>query len=193
MAMVADERLRPLVIPFKQDAFEPTPGVRATSLRLAHDRTGSHAFHFSAEGTAIGFATDLGNVPPSLTDFFCGVDVLAIESNYDPQMQRTSGRPMFLQQRIMGGGGHLSNAQALAAVKAICDRCTQHGKRPPQRVVLLHRSRQCNCPHLVRQTFEADARIAPGLVVADQFQRTEWISAEQQAAWIGQQLTLSFG
>jgi len=68
MGFAADERLRPLVLPFKQHAFEPAPGVVATSLRMAHDRTGSHAFHFSSDFGSIGYATDLGRVPETLVD-----------------------------------------------------------------------------------------------------------------------------
>lgn len=193
MAVAADERLRSLVLPFKQDAFGPVPGVIAKSLRMAHDRTGSHAFHFSSEDGCIGYATDLGRVPETLVDHFCGVDVLAIESNYDPHMQRTSGRPLFLQKRIMGGGGHLSNAQALSAVKSIFDRCTKRGKALPQQVVLLHRSRQCNCPKLVLELFAVDARISSRLVLTEQFERTEWLSAKKSMPWVGEQMLLKFG
>jgi phosphoribosyl 1,2-cyclic phosphodiesterase len=190
---VDDERLRPLVIPFTREPFEPVPGVVGKTLRLAHDRTGSHAFHFSSEHGSIGYATDLGNVPEALVDHFCGVDILAIESNYDPHLQRTSGRPLFLQQRIMGGGGHLSNAQSLKAVKAIFDRCERRCYAIPKQVVLLHRSRQCNCPDLLRDLFMTDPRIAPRLVLSHQFERTEWIRAVKSRPGVGEQLALSFG
>ncbi len=193
MAAVADERLRPLVIPFRQDPFEPAAGVVATSLRLAHDRTGSHAFHFSAQTGSIGYATDLGRVPEALVNHFCGVDLLAIESNYDPHLQRTSGRPLFLQKRITGGGGHLSNAQAYAAVKAIFDKCARAGKTLPRKVVLLHRSRQCNCPKIVMELFSDDARIASRLVLSEQSERTEWLAAKNTTPWVGEQLVLQFG
>lgn len=192
-AYVGDERLRPLVIPFRHDPFEPVPGVTARALRMAHDRTGSHAFHFSSEHGSIGYATDLGRVPESLLDHLCGVDLLAIESNYDPHMQRTSGRPLFLQKRITGGGGHLSNAQSLAAVKAIFDRCSRHGRSVPHQVVLLHRSLQCNCPRLMMELFRTDSRIAPRIVVSEQFERTEWLSATKSQPIVGEQLSLSFG
>jgi phosphoribosyl 1,2-cyclic phosphodiesterase len=193
MTIAQTEMLRPFVVPFKSEKFEPVAGVLANAMRMAHDRTGSHAFHFSSQGGSIGYATDLGRVPDALVDHFCGVDLLAIESNYDPHLQRTSGRPLFLQKRITGGGGHLSNAQALSAVKSIFDRCSRHGKHLPKQVVLLHRSRQCNCPKLVMELFATDARIASRLVLSEQFERTEWMSAKKSTAWIGQQLVLQFG
>ena len=191
----ADARMRSLVVPFTPEPFELVPGVVAATFRLAHDRTGSHAFHFTGSGGSIGYATDLGHVPAMLIERFCGVDLLAIESNYDPHMQRTSGRPLFLQQRIMGGGGHLSNAQTLKAVKELFDRCARLGHALPGNVVLLHRSRQCNCPKLIKGLFERDPRIAPRLVLTEQFSRTEWISAKrsQHVPWAGEQLSLQFG
>jgi phosphoribosyl 1,2-cyclic phosphodiesterase len=189
-----DARLRELVIPFKSQSFEPIAGVAASTVRLAHDRTGSHAFHFSSQSGSIGYATDLGRVPEPLIVKFCGVDLLAIESNYDPHMQKTSGRPLFLQNRIMNGGGHLSNAQALKAVRELFDRCARRGHPTPGSVVLLHRSRQCNCPKLVKQVFDTDARIGPRVVLTEQLMRTEWISARRlpRAPRVGEQLALQF-
>lgn len=188
-----DPAVADLVIPFDESPFEPVARVMVSTLQLAHDDTGSHAFLIEGYGMRIGFATDLGRVPPELIERFCGVDILAIESNYDPQMQLSSGRPQFLQRRIMGGRGHLSNAQALTAVKAVFDRCRRAGKRTPQHVVLLHRSRQCNCPRLVRDLFSHDARIRPRLVLAEQYERTGWLSIGHRREWVGEQLSLAFG
>ena len=171
-------------------AFEPLPGVIFTPLAFAHDETGSYGFVIDGYGGRIGFATDLGHVPPALIEHFADLDVLAIESNYDPQMQENSGRPWFLQKRITGGHGHLSNDQALAAVKAIFKR---HGKRRlPEHVVLLHRSRDCNCPDLLRSLFSTDARIASRLVLAEPYSRTEWLCASTGGRVAHQQLLLGF-
>jgi hypothetical protein len=41
--------------------------------------------------------------------------------------------------------------------------------------VLLHRSRQCNCPHLLRRLFAREPRLATRLVLAEQHERTEWL------------------
>jgi phosphoribosyl 1,2-cyclic phosphodiesterase len=184
-----------LVQPFNGHAFEPVAGVSMSGLPLAHDESGSHGFviHETAmSGARAGYATDLGRVPPELIEHFCGVDLLAIESNYDPQMQLDSSRPWFLKQRIMGGRGHLSNEQALSAVQAILDRCHRRGRALPRHVVLLHRSRQCNCPKLVRELFLRDDRLSDRLVLAEQFERTAWLSAEPQPRWVGEQLSLTF-
>ena len=125
---------------------------------------------------------------------FCGLDVLCIESNYDPRMQADSPRPGFLKRRITGGRGHLSNEEAFAAVRAILDRRQSRGRRPPAHIVLLHRSRQCNCPDLVRRLFTRDARIAPRLTLAEQYERSEWLRlAPSLPPLVGEQMTLAWG
>ena len=120
------------------------------------------------------------------------VDVLAIESNYDPEMEMNSSRPWFLKKRIMGGKGHLSNEQAFAAVRSILDRCQADCRALPQHIVLLHRSRECNCPKLLRKLFETDRRIGSRLTLAEQFERTGWLTIRERKALAGEQLALAF-
>jgi phosphoribosyl 1,2-cyclic phosphodiesterase len=177
--------------PFGEAPFEPLPEVRCHGIDLAHDADGSHGFVIEGFGSRAGFATDLGHVPPHLIERFERINLLALESNYDPGMQQASDRPWFLKQRIMGGRGHLSNEQAFAAVQAILDRCQRRSARLPEHIVLLHRSRQCNCPNRVRELFALDARIAPRLTLAEQDRRSEWLGTSP--AEIGEQLLLGWG
>lgn len=120
------------------DDFAPCAAVRARAAISAHDQLGVAVFRLdiTAAGRAsLGFATDVGRLDKAWLALVAGVDVLAVESNYCPELQRLSPRPEMLKRRIMGGAGHLSNAQAAEAV-----RCAA----PAQRVVLLHPSRECN-------------------------------------------------
>lgn len=137
--------------------------ARITSLMLAHDDAGSVGFVIENSGARLGYATDLGRVPATLLDHFVDLDALAIESNYDRQMQLESGRPWFLKRRIMGGSGHLSNEQALAAVRQIEAQSTL------THVALLHLSRQCNDPEVVRALYARQApHLLPRLTVSSQ-------------------------
>lgn len=181
--------------PFDAAAFSPLPGITIEPIALAHDVEGSHGFLIEGFGCRIGYATDLGHVPRHLLERLGErrLDLLAIESNYDPAMQEASARPRFLKRRIMGGRGHLSNEQALGAVRAVLDRAAATGQRLPDHIVLLHRSRQCNCPRLLRRLFESDRRIAPRLVLAEQYERTEWLRARGTAPAPGEQLLLAWG
>jgi hypothetical protein len=62
----------------------------------------------------------------------------------------------------------------------------------PEHVVLLHRSRHCNCPDLLRALFSRDARIAPRLTLTEQFHRTEWIRPGNSRPLAGEQLRLAW-
>jgi phosphoribosyl 1,2-cyclic phosphodiesterase len=175
-------------------SFQPIDGLDVRAIKLAHDRHGSHGFCIEGFGVRIGYATDLGHVPDGLIEHFHDVDLLALESNYDAGMQVNSPRPWFLKQRIMGGAGHLSNEQAFNAIRAILDRAERVRGRGclPSHIVLLHRSRQCNCPKLVRNLFHQDPRVAQRLTLSDQHRRTEWLRPISAKPRSGEQLMLSF-
>jgi phosphoribosyl 1,2-cyclic phosphodiesterase len=143
---------------------------------MSHDDHGTCAFVLHVSGKRIGWATDLGRVTPELIRALADVDILAIESNYDRIMQETSDRPVFLKTRIMGGGGHLSNREALDAVRAIAE------SAPLQQIVLLHLSRQCNCPTRIADLWEAHApHLVDRLVITSQHERVHIGSANSLA------------
>ncbi len=134
---------------------------------LPHDDLATAGFLICHGGIRLGFATDLGRVPPPLIEAFTDLDALAIESNYDRAMQQASNRPAFLKRRIMGGLGHLSNGQALEAVLAMT------GRGSLQQLVLLHLSRQCNDPQLVKRLYATEAPHLLGcLTISNQFAPT---------------------
>lgn len=157
------------------EATNLAPGVRLTPALGKHDDHGSAVYRLefapasAATSTptdtpvSLGFATDVGEVDAALATHLASVDVLAIESNYCPRMQRASSRPAFLKHRIMGGAGHLSNEQAIEAIRAIA---------PRQHVVLLHLSRQCNSHDHVAQLHSGATY---GLTIASQFRPTDWV------------------
>jgi phosphoribosyl 1,2-cyclic phosphodiesterase len=180
--------LVPLIQPFNVDAFSPIYGLTCDPIHFAHDQLGSHGFVVDGFGYRIGYATDLGHVPSHFFDLFRDLDCIALEANYDPQMQIDSARPSFLKRRIMGGHGHLSNRQALAAIRKLLDR----SRRLPDHIVLLHRSQECNCPDLVHQLFSADRRIASRLILAQQHERSPWLGRTNRRHYVGEQLMLNF-
>jgi phosphoribosyl 1,2-cyclic phosphodiesterase len=178
---------------FDGQPFEALPRLHVQPIQLAHDRAGSHGFVIEGFGCRIGYATDLGHVPANLLQRFTNLDILALESNYDPQMQIESTRPWFLKNRIMGGAGHLSNQQAFEAIVRILDRMEKSMRRLPQHIVLLHRSLECNCPRLMRKIFERDERIAQRLTLAEQWERTGWLRTRSMRSCFGEQLSLAWG
>lgn len=180
--------LVPLVRPFTGQAFSPIEGLTCAPVHFAHDRLGSHGFVVEGFRYRIGYATDLGHVPSYFFDHFYDLDCIALEANYDPQMQAESSRPWFLKRRITGRDGHLSNFQALAAIRKLLDRA----RRLPDHIVLLHRSQECNCPELLRRLFSVDQRIAPRLTLAQQHERSPWLGCMAPHRNVSEQLTFAF-
>lgn len=144
--------------------FELACGARVRPVLLDHDELGVASYRFEfPNGCSLGFATDVGRVTDRLIGHLRGVGVLAIESNYCRDMQVDSGRPWSLKRRIMGGRGHLSNAETARAVGGI----------GPRHVVFLHLSRQCNRADLVA---DLHAGAEYEYTIADQHRPTRWVA-----------------
>jgi phosphoribosyl 1,2-cyclic phosphodiesterase len=156
----------------EQVACEDGPSF--SSLLCAHDNLGSVGFVVGHAGLRLGFVTDLGRVPEILFERFVDLDALAIESNYDRSMQAASARPAFLKHRIMGGMGHLSNEQALEAILRL------ETRNDLGQIVLLHLSRQCNDPDLVRRLYARRApHLADRLVISSQLEPTPVVRVQK--------------
>lgn len=134
---------------------EVAEDIELEPVMLPHDGDGSMGFVLEHADGRLGWVTDAGHMPKTLLDRFVALDLLGIESNYDPDLERESARPAALKRRVMGGRGHLSNAEALAATRAIDERSRL------AHVMLLHLSRACNHPRIVQEEWE---RRAPHLV-----------------------------
>jgi phosphoribosyl 1,2-cyclic phosphodiesterase len=133
------------------DLVELAPNLTCRPLRVSHDSVPTFAFRFDGRdgephpAWSIGYASDLGCGSPELVEAFAGVDVLALEYNHDEMMERSSPRPRFLVDRVLGDQGHLSNKQAAELTAAVAGRS---GEGFPGHLVQLHLSRDCNKPEL---------------------------------------------
>lgn len=151
------------------DEFEISDRIVVTPVMLEHDSLGVAVFRMTITNTdnslssVLCYATDVGRPSETLARHIHDADMLAIESNYCPQMQSDSSRPAFLKRRIMGGSGHLSNQQCFDMIQRAAPRTD---------VVCLHLSQQCNDPSLV----EAMHATAPyRLTISNQHSPTSWI------------------
>jgi len=73
--------------------FEPAAEWRCTRSNWLTMMPARMVFLIEGFNCRIGYATDLGRVTRELIERFVDLDMLAIESNYDPQMQFDSARP----------------------------------------------------------------------------------------------------
>ncbi len=121
--------------------------IAVTPFTIPHDAVDPVGLTFSAEGVKVGFATDLGYMPPNVCDRLRACDVLLIESNHDLEMLRVGPYPWSVKQRVGSPTGHLSNHKL---AKFFCNEYDGNASY----IVLAHISEQNNHPELARATAE---------------------------------------
>jgi len=142
-----------------------------TPFSISHDALDPMGFLIECDGACLGYITDTGRIPPGVSSRLRNVDALYVESNYDPDMLRNSGRSKSLIERISGTWGHLSNQQACSLVQELAHPGLQH-------VILGHLSQECNTPDLAFQAMSQvlnRAGVHTRLHVASPNQRLPWI------------------
>lgn len=157
----------------QQENFSPvkyTPGEQlkiehfvVETIPTHHDFSDSVAFVVTDGRRRLGVFTDLGHPFAELDAALATVEAVIIESNYDPRMLAEGPYPEFLQARIRGPGGHLSNIEAAE--------CVRRYYRQFRWVCLAHLSQHNNTPEIACQTFR---RIVPGgsPILAEYFRPT---------------------
>ena len=106
---------------------------------VPHDCHEPMGFRFESASGRACVTTDLGWVPHNVVKQFKDLDLLVLESNYDPHLLHNGTYPDFLKRRVASTHGHLSNAAAAEAIAA----CGDHA---PRAVWLAHLSEHNNSP-----------------------------------------------
>ena len=121
--------------------------IAISSFTIPHDAADPVGFVFQAEGVRIGFATDLGYIPPNVKAQLKGLDLLLLESNHDLEMLRDGPYPWAVKQRVLSRVGHLSNEATAEFLEKVYDGQAAY-------VILAHLSESNNLPDLARVTAE---------------------------------------
>jgi phosphoribosyl 1,2-cyclic phosphodiesterase len=121
--------------------------IAVSPFTIPHDAADPVGFVFRAEGVRMGFATDLGYIPPNVKAQLQGVDLLLLESNHDLEMLRDGPYPWAVKQRVLSRVGHLSNEAAAEYLENSYDGQAAY-------VILAHLSESNNLPELARVTAE---------------------------------------
>lgn len=103
------------------DAHRPLRlgGLTLEPFPVVHDATEPCQFVVSNGARRLGLLTDSGTVTPHIIEMLGACDGLLLECNHDPDMLRAGPYPYWLQQRISGSWGHLSNEQAGTLLQAL--------------------------------------------------------------------------
>lgn len=148
-------------------AFQPVAvgNLQITAFPKFHDAADPHSFIISHNQINVGVFTDIGTPCSQLIHHFKQCHAVFMEANYDDEMLLKGRYPYHLKNRIRGGKGHLSNAQALQVFTK---------NRPPfmSHLLLSHLSKDNNCPELVKQLFDSQAN-GTEIVVASRYQESQ--------------------
>ena len=128
---------------FKPGACVELTRMDVESTRTPHDAAESVGFVVTSRSTGARAAIfyDFGRATDAIARACRDVDILLIESNHDDDMLRNGPYPRWLQARIAGDTGHLSNRCAGQLARQVVSRQVNH-------LVLSHLSERCNRPYV---------------------------------------------
>jgi len=146
-------------------------GIRVESYSVPHDAREPVQYVFKANGSRLGVLTDSGMITPHILEMLTACSALLLECNHDNGMLANGPYPPYLQRRVGGNLGHLSNRQAAQLLGRL-----EHAGLGC--LVAAHLSEKNNTPELAR---EALVSVVPGiesrLSITCQDSPTGWFQA----------------
>lgn len=127
-------------VPFKIDEIEITP------ISISHDSNDAVGYVLNVENKKIVYITDVGYLPVSDHEQLQNAHLYIFESNYDVTKLFTSSRPYYLKQRIDSVKGHMSNNDSAYNMTQLIGDNTK-------KIILAHRSKECNTDDLALETY----------------------------------------
>jgi len=124
--------------------------LAVTAFPKSHDAADAYSFVIEQAGIRVGVFTDIGYNCEDVIANFKKCHAVFLEANYDEKMLAEGGYPYYLQKRISGDKGHLSNHQALELF-------TKHRAPYLSHLFLSHLSKNNNSPELVQELFSKQA------------------------------------
>lgn len=141
-------------------------------VKTSHDAKGSIGFVIKHNLSSMVYITDTGYINKKYFDILKNNNLYIIESNHDIKMLMDGPYPYYLQQRVRGDKGHLSNKQA-------SDYLSEFIGNNTKKVVFAHISEHNNTPKKVIDTFnetlEKNNIEFNDIIIAKQNESTELI------------------
>lgn len=127
-------------------------GMEISCFNTPHDTIQSCGYRIHTEDDRYcAVCTDLGHVTKEVNDALTGCRLVLIESNYDENMLRTGGYPLYLKERILSQNGHLSNDDCAVQIGKLIESGTTH-------FILGHLSQDNNRPIIADSTVQDHLR-----------------------------------
>jgi phosphoribosyl 1,2-cyclic phosphodiesterase len=143
------DRTEANVVIFENNTEFRIGDIAVRARRTIHDASDPACFVLEGrDGCRAAIASDLGFVDPPVLQHLSGCEILLFEANHDLDMLRTGSYPWSLKRRIMSNRGHLSNDDAMTAVRRMIGPETRS-------LYLIHLSEKNNHPAIVRAMAES--------------------------------------
>lgn len=135
---------------------------------VPHDAREPVQFLFFNANHKLGILTDLGTVPPYISNLYRDCDGLIVEANHDIDMLAEGDYPRFLKDRVGGDWGHLNNEQTANLIGNLDQERVQH-------IVVAHISQANNDLNRVKKSIESVFSGAGEIYYATQDQGFDWL------------------
>lgn len=145
--------------------------VKVSSFVTPHDSMTSVGYVMELSGHKFALATDMGICKQTVADALTGCEGVILEANYDEQMLKNGPYPLYLQQRVGGCKGHLSNRDSARMAAYLAMNGTH-------RFLLAHLSAENNTPELALRTVKdylSEHRIEAEIEVAERHSPTRLV------------------
>lgn len=141
-------------------------------IKTSHDAKESIGFILKDKNSSMVYITDTGYINQKYFKMLSNNNLYILESNHDIKMLMNGPYPYYLQQRVRGDKGHLSNEQASGYL------CKFIGKNT-KKIVFAHISEHNNSYEKVIETFKEELSkndmIFNDILIAKQNEATEVI------------------
>jgi len=153
-----------LISSFKPHKPVSIGGLSVIAFPKQHDASDPHSFIVTGNSVTVGIFTDIGIACEQVINYFKQCHAAFLEANYDDEMLEKGSYPYHLKNRIRGGLGHLSNAQALQLF-------SEHRPGFMSHLLLAHLSKNNNSPELVEALFSPYAEVT-NIIIASRYKET---------------------
>ncbi len=119
--------------------------INITAIKSSHDAIDSQNYLIEYNNQKIAYITDTGYLHQKHFKKLNNADLYLMESNHDIEMLKNGPYPKWLQNRVVGDEGHLSNKQAGFYLSKLIGSNTK-------KVILIHLSEVNNTPEIALDT-----------------------------------------
>jgi len=142
--------------------------IDVTPFTVPHDAAEPCQYRFQANQKQVGILTDSGCITSHIVTQLQGLDALVLEFNHDIKMLAQGPYPPFLQRRVGGSHGHLSNCQSADLLRLLDHQRWKY-------LIGAHVSEKNNTTHLVKEAVDdVDRSLGERLQILEQRGPSQW-------------------